>query len=84
MARYYREEDLIECARTTWCDMYDLDDFLAEVPTADVAPKSDVARQVLKDVKETGRCSDPNVVWVCLSFDELAEIEKKYTEEDDT
>ena len=36
MAEYYSKEQLLECKRTTWCDMYDLEDFLTEVPTADV------------------------------------------------
>ena len=37
MAEYYSKEQLLESGRSTWCDMYDLEDFLAEVPTADVA-----------------------------------------------
>ena len=36
MAEYYSKQQLLECKRTTWCDMYDLDDFLTEVETADV------------------------------------------------
>ena len=36
MAEYYSKEALMEAQRTTWCDMYDLEDFLTEVPKADV------------------------------------------------
>lgn len=36
MAEYYSKEKLLECRKTTGYDMYDLDDFLTEVPTADV------------------------------------------------
>jgi hypothetical protein len=34
MAEYYSKEQLLESGKTTWCDMYDLEDFLTEVPTA--------------------------------------------------
>ena len=37
MAEYYSKEQLLECTKTAWqYDMYDLEDFLEEVPTADV------------------------------------------------
>ena len=37
MAEYYSKEQLLECTKTALqYDMYDLEDFLEEVPTADV------------------------------------------------
>lgn len=48
--------------------------------SADVAPRAEVAREILAEIKEKGSFSDPCVQHIVLSFDELAEIEKKYTE----
>ena len=42
--------------------------------------KAEVAREIFAEIKEKGSFSDPCVLHVVLSFDELAEIEKKYTE----
>lgn len=36
MAEYYSKEQLLESGRTTWCDMYDLEEFLDEIPTENV------------------------------------------------
>lgn len=37
MNEYYSKEQLLECTKTAFqYDMYDLEDFLEEVPTADV------------------------------------------------
>lgn len=36
MAEYYSKEQLLESGRTTWCDMYDLEDFLDEIPAENV------------------------------------------------
>lgn len=36
MAEYYSKEQLLESGRTTWCDMYDIEDFLDEIPTENV------------------------------------------------
>lgn len=42
--------------------------------------KSEVARDIFEDIREKGKFNEPIVDYVCLSFEELAEIEKKYTE----
>ena len=36
MAEYYSKEQLLESGRTTWCDMYDLEEFLDEIPAENV------------------------------------------------
>ena len=36
MAEYYSKEQLLKSGRTTWCDMYDLEDFLDEIPAENV------------------------------------------------
>lgn len=36
MTEYYSKEQLLERGRTTWCDMYDLEDFLGEFSAEDV------------------------------------------------
>lgn len=41
---------------------------------------AEVAREIFAEIKEKGSFSDPCVLHVVLSFDELAEIEKKYME----
>lgn len=51
-----------------------------DVPAADVAPRAEVAREIFAEIREKGSFSDPRVQHIVLSFDELAEIEKKYTE----
>ena len=53
-----------------------------DAPTADVAPRAEVAREIFAEIKEKGSFSDPCVLHVVLSFDELAEIETKYMEAD--
>ena len=50
--------------------------------SADVAPRAEVARGIFAEIKEKGSFSDPCVLHVVLSFDELAEIETKYMEAD--
>lgn len=55
-------------------------DEIARMPTADVAPRAELAREIFAEIKEKGCFSDPCVQHIVLSFDELAEIEKKYTE----
>lgn len=39
-----------------------------------------LAREIFAEIKEKGSFSDPCVLHIVLSFEELAEIEKKYTE----
>ena len=36
MAEYYSKEQLLESKTTTWCDMYDLEDFLGEIPSENI------------------------------------------------
>lgn len=42
--------------------------------------REEVAREIFEEIKEKGSFSDPCVLHVVLSFDEIAEIEKKYTD----
>lgn len=51
------------------------------VPTADVAPRAEIAAQIFADIREKGKFDEQIVPYICLSLDELEEIEKKYTEE---
>ena len=53
---------------------------MSKIPTADVAPRAEVAREIFAELRENGKFNEPIVDYICLSFDELAEIEKKYTE----
>ena len=49
MARYYSEQTLLDMRREgmyAGYDLYDLEEFLTCVPTADVAPKSEVASEI--------------------------------------
>lgn len=41
--------------------------------------KAEVAREIFEDIREKGKFNEPIVDYVCLSFEELSEIEKKYT-----
>ena len=57
MAEYYSKEQLLECTKTALqYDMYDLEDFLEEVPTADVV-----------EVVRCGKCKH----WSCHSKGKL-------------
>lgn len=51
MARYYSYDDLIEHKKDTCCDMYDLEEFLENVPTADVVERGPFAKRLLLDLK---------------------------------
>ena len=53
-----------------------------DAPTADVAPRAEVAREILADIRDKGGFNDPFVEYICLSYDELISLEKKYTEAD--
>lgn len=46
--------------------------------------KAEVAREIFAKLREKGKFNEPIVPYICLSFDELAEIEMKYTGETDT
>jgi hypothetical protein len=48
-------------------------------PTADVAPRAEVAREILADIRDKGGFNDPFVEYICLSYDELIVLERKYT-----
>jgi hypothetical protein len=40
-----------------------------------------VAREIFEEIKEIGSFGEPIVDYICMSFDELAELKKKYTED---
>lgn len=91
MARYIDADALKERLEdfSKWCKDgrkqgvdFVLDCPLPNMPTADVAPRAEVAREIFAEIKEKGRFSDPCVQHIVLSFDELAEIERKYTKAD--
>jgi hypothetical protein len=70
-----------KAAPISWADAFE--DFISEIegqPTADVVPKSEVAREIFEDlemyVEEHNGCS------VNLSRCEFAELKKKYTKGD--
>ena len=42
--------------------------------------KTEVAREIFEEIKEIGSFGEPIVDYICMSFDELAELKKKYTE----
>ena len=37
-------------------------------------------REIFEEIKEIGSFGEPIVDYICMSFDELAELKKKYTE----
>ena len=47
--------------------------------SADVAPRAEVAREILADIRDKGGFNDPFVEYICLSYDELIVLERKYT-----
>ena len=59
-----------------------LDCPLPDLPTADVAPRAEVAREILADIRDKGGFNDPFVEYICLSYDELIALERKYTKAD--
>lgn len=92
MARYYEEETLFQSAKDELLKYFS-DSFvytsaelfhkvLANTPTADVAPKSEVALDVIRKVKNKVRKYKQNAVnpyeHIMLYLNEL---EKKYTKE---
>lgn len=71
MAEYYSKEALMEASRSTWYDMYDLEDFLTEVPIADVV-----------EVKHGyWRSVEGDVIFACSNCD--AEISTSWDYEND-
>ena len=53
-----------------------LEAVLEEIPET----KREVAREIFEEIKEIGSFGEPIVDYICMSFDELAELKKKYTE----
>ena len=94
MARYIDADKLLEKAEEIeWFNdgtgYYDLINIVHKydvetAPTADVVPRAEVAREIFEEIREKGKFNEPIVDYVCLSFEELAEIEKKYTREGTT
>ena len=46
--------------------------------SADVAPRAEVAREILADIRDKGGFNDPFVEYICLSYDDLIALERKY------
>lgn len=96
MARYINEDEFVAWVKEHWCSdcnndnglrcracwIDDAIDIVEEAPPADVAPKSEVALKVIRQVKNKVRKHKQNVVnpyeHIMLYLNEL---EKKYTEE---
>ena len=57
------------------CDDNDLVRWINEQPTADVAPKTEVAREIFEEIYED--CFDQ---FGYINYEALAELKKKYTE----
>lgn len=89
MARYIDADKLIEmlnrqiecewntiAAPGTWADAFqDFSDLVEQIPTADVAPRSEVAREIFEEI---------DVTWsenysAGAFFEDVAELKKKYT-----
>ena len=91
MARYIKA---VECAeiisKKLNIPLGDLVDIFAEIPTADVVPKSEVAREIFEQVEKIilentypyfTKDGKPCNIWKPISgYDALAELKKKYTE----
>lgn len=43
--------------------------------------KVEIVKKIFEDIREKGKFDEPIVNYICLSFEELAEIEKEYMEE---
>ena len=82
----------IGCGRSSGRVIVFADD-IEHAPTADVVPKSEyiqqiaevqglreMVREIFEEIKEIGSFGEPIVDYICMSFDELAELKKKYTE----
>lgn len=88
MARYIDADALKERLEdfSKWCKDgrkqgvdFVLDCPLPDMPTADVAPRAEVAREILANIRDKGGFNDPFVEYICLSYDELIALERKYT-----
>ena len=83
MARYIKA---VECAeiisKKLNIPLGDLVDIFAEIPTADVVPKSEVAREIFEEIEKCWIDSDtlPDCARL-VDLDKIAELKKKYTED---
>ena len=91
MARYIDADALKERLEDflKWCKDgrkqgvdFVLDCPLPDMPTADVAPRAEVAREILADIRDKGGFNDPFVEYICLSYDDLIALERKYAKAD--
>jgi hypothetical protein len=88
MARYIDADKFIERLKVSpaflnmGMDGYFLldvvENLLKKFPTADVAPKSEVAREIFEEIEKISKAP---YGYFCLSNDEYSELKKKYTEE---
>lgn len=92
MARYFNEQTLLDMRDKDMnyvYDIADLDQYLAGVPADDVAPKSEVAMEIIAEIAPhcTGKvCHNLDFTMGYLTamnkvLAELAKIKQKYTEE---
>lgn len=91
MARYI---DAVECAEkiseSFGIPLFDLVDVFAEIPTADVAPRADIARGIFDEIEKIildntypdfNREHKPVNIWKATTgYDAFYELKKKYTE----
>lgn len=99
MTRYFSEQTLLDMIYEDGNAVYDLADlkyYLTQIPTADVAPKSEVAREIIAFVHQLIDMQPYEGRWITTSGEEIIadvgyffegfeivekEILKKYTEE---
>ena len=79
MARYIDADELLNRLPDDLPYKASVKRVLIQAPTADVVPKREVEK-IFEDIKEIGSFGEPIVDYICMSFDELAELKKKYTE----
>ena len=92
MARYI---DAVECAEKIseklGIPLFDLVDVFAEIRTADVAPRAEVAREIFEEIEtiildntypDFNREHKPVNIWKATTgYDAFYELKKKYTED---
>ena len=106
MPRYINEDEFVAWVKQHWCSdcnndnglrcracwLDDAIDIVEEAPEADVAPRSEVAREIFEWIEELAKIYTFPVVksgaveiakepfW-CIEPSDLAELKKKYTED---
>ena len=92
MARYFSEQTLLDMRDKDMnyvYDLVDLEQYLAGVPTADVAPKSEVAREIIDEFMSAMRVKHKEnrpkyggaLALLLPDIEQIAaELKKKYTE----